>query len=124
MRSLAPQESTMIKARPFPKCDLSRPLRPLFSLDTAPRTFLRRKHSAGKVLVRRKGACRSEQSTSVAERPPENETSASELRELFEAEQPNHSKPSTRKWKKTAYLKAKKQQLLEIPEREKPLGEC
>ena len=75
-----------------------------------------------KRLSRRSGACRSKQSTSVAERPFEKEASANEPEERLGLEQFTHAKPSSRRWKKTAYLRARKQQMLEIPERDRPLG--
>ena len=113
----------MITARPLSHHKLSKPIKLSLSSSGNCRSVSSGSSWAKSSFVRRNGACRSKQSTSVAERPPENEASASESRQQFEAEQPNHAKPSTRRWKKTAYLRARKQQFLEIPEREKPLGE-
>ena len=122
MRVLAPHESTMIGARSLSHHKLSQPHKLLRPSKRAFQFSLSERSPTRRSLVRRNGACRSKQSSSVAERPAENEASASELRERFELKQPNHAKPSSRRWKKTAYLRARKQQLLEIPERERPLG--
>ena len=110
-------------APPLPFHKLSKPINYSISSPGTCGSVSWKRQSADTRFVRRSGACRSKQGSSVAERPSENEASASDLEERFKAEQPNHAKPSIRRWKKTAYLRARKQQLLEIPEREKPLGE-
>lgn len=69
-------------------------------------------------------ACRSRQNSSLAERPLTEEVAVTDQDGSGLPAQTSHAKLRGRQWKRTATLKARKQHLLAIFEKEKPLGEA